>query len=308
MAICFFPAPGEHSAIRDQGQSVYHGKSVHALRGDDEHEHEYDAFAFLGKTRAKTTAEFDPRADQATHIPFAALTRTPSTSSPQSLTHTHSFPRCKPKMPKKRPSLQSIFIPSFLSPTAAHDASLPPTPISAPLPARVPALSEAPRPAHSRQQSSSSLASSYADSIHHNFSLTPAFDISPNPGPSPPSQDLLPDDPFANLSLSPAAIAFPSILTSPALPPPPPSTPKSPLSPAALDTSPLSRPRPLRTSASTSTLPIKARPAHTRPAFSTRPSLPSLRVLARTSVVMKKKVSAHYFRGGASESDAYALR
>lgn len=201
-------------------------------------------------------------------------------------------------MPKKRPSLQSIFVPSkFLSssqpqsPTTAPTQRDPAWP-EPPLSSRTRAFSEVPRPrprpAHARQPSSSSLASSYADLVHHGERDLPF--PAPQPGSSPPSGDLLPDDPFANLSPGASVLAFPSPLPSPALPvpappPTPTPTPKSPLSP--------SRPA-LRPSASTSTLPVpaKVRPAHTRPAFASRPSLPSLRVLARAGVVVKKKVRA----------------
>ncbi|EPQ51032.1 hypothetical protein GLOTRDRAFT_133360, partial [Gloeophyllum trabeum ATCC 11539] len=139
-------------------------------------------------------------------------------------------------MPKKRPSLQSIFVPSkFLSssqpqsPTTAprqRDPAWPDPPLSS----RTRAFSEVPRPrprpAHARQPSSSSLASSYADLVHHGEVDLPF--PAPQPGSSPPSGDLLPDDPFANLSPGASVLAFPSPLPSPALPvpaPPPPPTP-----------------------------------------------------------------------------------
>ncbi|TFK52251.1 hypothetical protein OE88DRAFT_1377674 [Heliocybe sulcata] len=273
---------------------------------------DWDVHYAQSKTPAVDAAPRVRSRDQTAHVPFGThydFTRV-TLPSPHSLA---TLPLPSHNMPKKRPSLQSLFIPSkFLSPSNAsspahvsHDAnaSLPATPV--PVSLRLRTLSEALRPAHARQESSSSIASSYAGSLHRDLDLSP-LEIS-TPGGSPPAEDLLPDDPFAAASFpshspspSLSASTLPPPLASPALPPPPPPSTPAPHSPLSASFQDRDRPssmvrRPsLRQSASASILASpKIRPAHTRPAFSPRPSLPSLRVLARTTVMVKKKVRAN---------------
>ena len=165
-------------------------------------------------------------------------------------------------MAKKRRSLQSLFIPS--------DAS------------------------HARTPSKESVAS---------YSSTGSDSATPTPSHSPPPADLLDDDPFANLALprvSPSAPPSTPVMAAPTprsplrethnfstdtliptlrslaeSPTPPPVPPK--------DDLPYTRPTTPRASSSEAR-PALARPASQRPAFKTRPSLPSLRVLANMAL------------------------
>ncbi|KAL1743078.1 hypothetical protein HDZ31DRAFT_83668 [Schizophyllum fasciatum] len=165
-------------------------------------------------------------------------------------------------MAKKRRSLQSLFIPG--------DAS------------------------HYRTPSKESVAS---------FASAGTDSLTPTPSHSPPPADLLDDDPFANLALprvSPSAPPSTPVMAAP--------TPRSPLrathnfstdtiiptlrSPAESPTPPpvppkddLPQTRPSTPRAlSSEPRPVLARPASQRPAFKTRPSLPSLRVLANMAL------------------------
>lgn len=101
---------------------------------------------------------------------------------------------------------------------------------------------------------------------------------------SPPPDFLLDDDPFANLSSPRAAQVArdsPPPAVVPVTPPKSPTHPRSPLAP------------PLNTRKSTPVLHSvhpHARPASQKPAFPTRPSLPSLYTLAQINVVLPKKV------------------
>ncbi|KAJ3487472.1 hypothetical protein NLI96_g3513 [Meripilus lineatus] len=209
-------------------------------------------------------------------------------------------------MVKKRRSLQSIFIPPFFQPTSLTEAS----------PNRATRLRS-----HSAAATTTShyplpppIPINSGQPISVPSSLT-------SPRNSPPS-DLLDDDPFANLNPGPSVInhtsnrarsrslALPRLTTSlgsPSEPPPP--TPRSPLSQPAVpgpsfsqslgytapvaqsDIVPSPPPSSIQEKKSRSLRGPwspgqgQARPAHTRPAFRSRPSLPSLRSLAEGQVV-----------------------
>ncbi|KAF9026153.1 hypothetical protein BDZ89DRAFT_46313 [Hymenopellis radicata] len=163
-------------------------------------------------------------------------------------------------MVKKRSSLQFIFAPSFLRPSSPSTTTT------------------------SRMRSSSSSSGSdfpYASGV---------LDIShfaTLPRRNSPPPDLIDDDPFANLS-SPR----PSTITAPA--PQSPSrpsyhTPRSPLSPdkdAIVPSSPTLAPSALTISSGR----VHALPAHRKPAFKPRPSLPSLHTLAQMNLFLPRKV------------------
>jgi hypothetical protein len=188
-------------------------------------------------------------------------------------------------MTKKRRSLQSIFIPSFLqhSPPLAGSAS---------------ALAQG-NMSRMRSYSSASLSVQCSDSTLRQVETSVI-----SPRNSPPPEFLLDDDPFANLSLAPSRSA--AFSTRRTLHPPDPDTPyvipRSLLSPtdapgsskaSTSATSVTTPPSPtslatlMRTQSFGSTL---ARSAHKKPAFSPRPSLPSLHTLAQVNVVIPKKV------------------
>jgi hypothetical protein len=127
--------------------------------------------------------------------------------------------------------------------------------------------------------------------------------------PSPPPDYLLDDDPFADLSHSPTFTSSPnsSPTTSTFLPPglsqpTESSLPRSPLSPSSSQENPVpSQPTTVpATEGTPSTVPttrmsrtssVHARPAHRKPAFAPRPSLPSLHTLSQMNVVIPKKAS-----------------
>lgn len=160
-------------------------------------------------------------------------------------------------MAKKRRSLQSILIPSFLH---SPPSSVPPTPSTPEL-----------RPSRAR---------SHSELIYH----PPLDDAASRASPS----FLLDDDPFANLSTAPTQVtsssdakAPPTQLVSPRI------TPRSPLSPCTSESAKSSP-------ASMSSFP-RSHPAHKRPAFAPRPSLPSLHALAQMNapLVLPRKVRAN---------------
>ncbi|KAH7914299.1 hypothetical protein BJ138DRAFT_1057371, partial [Hygrophoropsis aurantiaca] len=182
------------------------------------------------------------------------------------------------KLPKKRPSLQSMFTPSFLQ-TATASPTIPPSSAAAASP-RVRSPSVATRPGDYFP------LDSLADLVE---GVTSVVDDSP----------LLDDDPFANLAAaspargpenpSPPSSFRSPVCSSPAYPTSPPNT--SPSRPSTLhipSTSqvPIHRPTLVRPRSSGHG---QARPAYTKPAFAPRPSLPSLHTLAQMNIVVQKK-------------------
>ncbi|KAK0244058.1 hypothetical protein EDD85DRAFT_184809 [Armillaria nabsnona] len=128
---------------------------------------------------------------------------------------------------------------------------------------------------YSQPASPSSLAASSRDISH--YATLPRRNTN-----SPPS-DLLDDDPFANLS-SPLRQAQFCV----AQPKSPEANPRSPLAPKSSE--PSFTVQPSITRALSSGI-IHARPAHQKPAFTPRPSLPSLHTLSKINFVISKKVS-----------------
>ncbi|KAG6891516.1 hypothetical protein C0992_005050 [Termitomyces sp. T32_za158] len=176
----------------------------------------------------------------------------------------------------------SLFIPSFLT--------APPSPTTD--------VFSAQQFGRARSQSMASQSYDYTvsnDAGPTNISQVPSVRDSPPPG------FLLDDDPFANLSAVPAFIT-PSPTPSPiptAITPlgSPPQTPRSPLTLHTSDTNPsfLSSPPPVIRQLPpgvSRTLSGRARPAYSKPAFKSRPSLPSLDTLARMNIVRKGRVGA----------------
>ncbi|KAF4589924.1 hypothetical protein EYR38_009219 [Pleurotus pulmonarius] len=177
--------------------------------------------------------------------PFAELL---AQNHSRSLVHIYSqsitsvvVPSLVTPMAKKRRSLQSILIPSFLH---SPPSSVPPTPSTRP-----------------------SRARSHSELIYH----PPLDDAASRASPS----FLLDDDPFANLSTAPTQVTSPPAqIVSPRI------TPRSPLSPCTSESANRLA-SPVRSSpASMSSFP-RSHPAHKRPAFAPRPSLPSLHALAQ---------------------------
>ncbi|SJL07662.1 uncharacterized protein ARMOST_11012 [Armillaria ostoyae] len=127
---------------------------------------------------------------------------------------------------------------------------------------------------YSQPASPSSLATSSLDIPH--YATLPRRNTN-----SPPS-DLLDDDPFANLSspLRQAQFCVAQPKSSEA-------NPRSPLAPKCSE--PSFTVQPSITRASSSGI-IHARPAHQKPAFAPRPSLPTLHTLSKINFVISKKV------------------
>ncbi|KAG6813588.1 hypothetical protein H0H92_009632 [Tricholoma furcatifolium] len=179
--------------------------------------------------------------------------------------------RRRPRMAKKRRSLQSLFIPSFLT--------APPSPTTDTFTVDYNA---------GRARSQSMASQPRAEPF-----------ISTQQRDSPPPF-LLDDDPFANLSAAPAIVhTAPTVTTSTPLETPPP-TPRSPLTPdfkPGFLSSPPSSSKPI--SVPSRTISGRVRPAYSKPAFAPRPSLPSLDILARTNVVITRKASVRKGRVGA---------
>lgn len=178
-------------------------------------------------------------------------------------------------MPSKRPSLQSLLTPSFLSPSTS--------PTSSDLGATQAANDYLPR-ARSSSSVEQVLRSHMANRHVTHSSVT-------SPRSSPPPAFLIDDDPFANLSAVPYTSSSDHIPHSPSSSPTSPQskavpTPRSPLTPSSIEINSLSF---SRTSPSR-TLSGRAKPAHQKPAFSPRPSLPSLHTLAKMNVVFNPKV------------------
>ncbi|KAI0795243.1 hypothetical protein BC629DRAFT_313163 [Irpex lacteus] len=211
-------------------------------------------------------------------------------------------------MPKKRRSLQAILVPPFFqSAMAAEGIMAPPTPTST-----------------TRLRSHSAAASTSSYVLPPAIPIPPMPETRSRPEPlrnSPPS-DLLDDDPFADLSPAPAVTLFAeasaSQISLPSLSPKIDTsvaatgslktfpTPRSPLAGDSIDAT-YERggrwPVPPRTPPSTpilgySAMPSTRRPrssgngqarsAYARPAFRSRPSLPSLHSLAQMHVIAPK--------------------
>lgn len=210
-------------------------------------------------------------------------------------------------MPKKRRSLQAIMVPPFFQSAMAADGVMSP-----------------PQPSSSMRLRSHSAA---ASTNSPPTVLPPAIPIPAMPETRPravtlsnsPPSDLLDDDPFANLAPTPAATIFvePPALRLPLSSPRPTletptslsstqhkfPTPRSPLANNAFHEHTSPWPTPPRTPPST---PVpghqsgtslrrprssgngQARSAYTRPAFTSRPSLPSLNCLAQMHVIAPK--------------------
>lgn len=207
-------------------------------------------------------------------------------------------------MVKKRTSIQAILTPSFFQVAPSPEASLPVSPTT--IVSKMRSLSGSSSPYASTSTIMLNPAMPSNDKHVRQRSLTFS---SLSPRSSPPPAFLLDDDPFANLTSAPSeslkGVVSSQVSNDVPLPPLPASLPRSPLhevppnglaatlsSPiASLSiTSPISPPA--------SPLPraiaggrVQARPAHQRPAFKSRPSLPSLHTLARMNVVLTKKVS-----------------
>ncbi|KAG5352934.1 hypothetical protein C0989_011976 [Termitomyces sp. Mn162] len=190
-------------------------------------------------------------------------------------------PRChRLRMAKKRRSLQSLFIPSFLtassSPTITMDVFS----------------------ANTGRARSYSMATQPYDYLASNGAEPSNSTQTPSPLDLPPPEFLLDDDPFANLSTVSAFITpSPTLVPTPITPLETSSsvqTPRSPLTPQNFDTK-LNFPSPPPISRQSlpgisRTLSGRARPAYSKPAFAPRPSLPSLDSLARMNIVLPRKV------------------
>ncbi|KAG6916313.1 hypothetical protein DXG01_007362 [Tephrocybe rancida] len=187
-------------------------------------------------------------------------------------------------MAKRRRSLQFLFIPSSLS--------APPSPTT-----DLFSISST----NAGRSRSHSMANQSWDTVEP-YNETP---VDSPQDPLPPSF-LLDDDPFANLSPSPANVyPTPSFTPTPTTPiESPPLTPRSPLTPSTPDAKPsfLSSPPPTSTLSMpgvSRTVSGRARPAYSKPAFAPRPSLPSLDTLARMNVVLARKARVRKGRVGA---------
>ncbi|KII90787.1 hypothetical protein PLICRDRAFT_52488 [Plicaturopsis crispa FD-325 SS-3] len=288
------PAIKVFSGGNDEGDDGYH--SVHDSEGRFDHVGA-QLYDYMDKVDMHTTSG----------LPSASISPPPSgyvipSLTPHEKEKEKSYrvslskqPSLQSKMPKKRRSLQSIFIPGFLS------NALPPSGV-------VPESAMSKRLSRMRSQSAAAqtpfltspiVASPTPQRVQDS---SPASDVSRN---SPPLQDLLGDDPFANLSPGPSFLT-PSetphtvprrpryLSTSSVMAAVPP--PRSPLSPSGSSAS-LSRPLPEDT-VSAFPFPIEkheTRPksagagAHAKPAFRSRPSLPSLHTLSSQNVIIPTK-------------------
>lgn len=264
------------------------------------------------------------------HFPSFQSPSTPSPSGPRetSYSHHHRRPRTSPSSPvsdcsslpntmtKKRRSLTSILVPSFL-PQASASASA--------LPIISPTAGRSSISGTSASTTSLTLTDASAEWLSfYSGAPSPLSSVRPStPSRNSPPPDLLDEDPFANLAPSPLR---PSRAPSPVRTDVfsenvlvPLEAPLSPLSQSALEQesstrrarslhgerpprsfrnststpppsliAPASRPRPVRRPKSSG--PPQVRPAYTRPAFAPRPSLPSLNTLASTTPIHVPKV------------------
>lgn len=204
-------------------------------------------------------------------------------------------------MVKKRNSIQAILVPSFLQGPLSPDSS-PPSPAT--LASRIRALSGS-TPSSPFASTSAITLNPLLPNDKHTRQRSMTFS---SPRSSPPPAFLLDDDPFADLTSAPSeslkGCMTAQIPNDASLPPLPPIVPRSPLhsSPSnTLITTPsspnASSNNPTLTVPPQSPLPrtvsggrVQVRPAYQRPAFKSRPSLPSLHTLARMNIVLTKKV------------------
>lgn len=176
-------------------------------------------------------------------------------------------------MTKNRRSLQSIVLPSFLQ--------SPPT-----------FMSHKKSPSRSRSYSY----------VHRHVASTHFFTSEPQPSASKMDDDpppfLLDDDPFANLTSSAVVSSRSSIDRIYSAPASRPTSPTA-VSTVSAPRSPLSPPDSVQSSYFGSVTPHvpaplsprgRIKPAYERPAFSSRPSLPSLHTLVHMSLGPPKKV------------------
>ena len=190
------------------------------------------------------------------------------------------------KMPlRKRRSLHSIILPAFLQSPSAP--TYPSPPASSSFPKK--------RPQSASKRPGSSGSSSITPSVLLKSRTIPEDSRSTSPTP------FLDEDPFANIS-GPPAISPGEVAVTPPLPPvgetstaarsPPVSHPikSETIPPLRPFSPPVDCPNFARPKSSGNG---QVRPAYMKPAFSPRPSLPSLHTLAQMNVVIPKKVSKH---------------
>ena len=191
------------------------------------------------------------------------------------------------KMPlKKRRSLHSIILPAFLQ----SPPSTSPHPSTAP--SSFPGIRSQSAPKPPGSSGSSSIAPSVLTKSKSRVIPEDFRSNSPTP--------FLDEDPFANISRPPSAVSLgeaamtpPASLVDRTARSPPASQPvfpiKSETTPPLLPfSSPVDRPNTVRPKSSGNG---QVRPAYMKPAFVSRPSLPSLDTLAQMNIVIHKKVS-----------------
>lgn len=221
-----------------------------------------EAIGTVAKDTPYIAAEESPvQPETQINEPFAFSPELPTSMMEDSLDPFSSEPKTIPsskkssllhvKFPTKRPSLQSLLTPPFFQASTSPSSST------------------------SRARSLS------AATLTHNAAFEKGLNI-PIPATSSP---LLDEDPFANLHSSPSVISSserPGAYSNPsvALHPPRSSTVLLP-SQAYLRHHNPKRPK--------SSGHGQVRPAHTRPAFSPRPSLPSLYILAQMNIGIPRK-------------------
>jgi len=229
------------------------------------------------------------------------------TTLPRFVDHQHQ------NMPSRRRSLQSFLIPTFFNFFSHNpvDSTSPPPPSPTPSVRRVASATGAlpppppPPPVLHRHVSSFSTASQVQPVPLPRSQPSPSV---PVPRCSPPPDYLHDDDPFADLTRRSHSRSFGHNMNSTFSPPGLSQSlhsPRSPLSSRRPDSSvtisstssfsstpdpviPNQPSLPTRIARTLSSGPLHARPAHLRPAFSQRPSLPSLHSLAQTSVTIPK--------------------
>ncbi|KAF9452933.1 hypothetical protein P691DRAFT_755968 [Macrolepiota fuliginosa MF-IS2] len=194
-------------------------------------------------------------------------------------------------MTKKRRSLQAILIPSFLQ-----------SPLTSPT---------SPSFARSRADSGASPTndSNYLIPPVVEGEIAQSISAITSPRASPPPSFLLDDDPFANLTAAPSEVAQRLLVVqqSPVKPVDVKSNqPRSPLTSTPFERISMSTPSsppavktPVHSRASSKSvsgrMPV---PAHQKPAFAPKPSLPSLDTLSRMNVVLTKKVRRGHVGAG----------
>ena len=274
------------------------------------HLHARNPFQSLTRPVFQSPSLSSPPASRETSYPHR---RRPRTSPPSPTFAISSLPST---MTKKRRSLTSILVPSFLPQASASTSALPVT---------SPTAGRSSISGTSASTTNLTLADASAEWLSF-YSGTPS-PLSParssTPSRNSPPPDLLDEDPFASLAPSPlrpsrAPSPARDIFSENALVPletplsplsqsalaqedgtrrarslhgerPPRSFRNSPSTPPPSPIAPATRPRPMRRPKSSG--PPQVRPAYTRPAFAPRPSLPSLNTLASTTPIHVPKVS-----------------